>query len=161
MTTVVPRALLCGLVILATGCLMPRPQPASGSGGGGGGGGWSGLFNARDGGSGRCVIHVRGVRSLDPSSGRPPSCPSEGWLRQIVRDIPTVDRCVDGYLDPEVNVILEIGARGRVIRVSIERPTTPEARRCIVDALWGWEFAPAPEAGELRVVYRPDPPRGP
>jgi hypothetical protein len=81
-------------------------------------------------------------------------------MRQIVRDIPEIDRCVHGHLDPEVRFLLAIDARGIVTEVRIEQPTTPEARLCIVDALWAWEFASAKGAGELRIVYLSDRRRG-
>lgn len=83
-----------------------------------------------------------------------PSCPYEGWVRQVVRDIKDIDLCMRGEPEIEVRVLLEIDKRGLPTLVRVERPLSPRARTCIVDTLWFWEFASARKAGELFVVYQ-------
>jgi hypothetical protein len=76
-------------------------------------------------------------------------------VRQVIRDIKEIDPCMHDEPQIEVRILLGIDKRGLPTLVSVKRPLSPRAATCIVDALWGWEFASARQAGELLVVYQP------
>jgi hypothetical protein len=83
----------------------------------------------------------------------PPTCPSEGWVRQIVRDIGEVDACFSQ--SSEVRIALDIDQRGVVTRLSIAQLGSPDMRGCIAHTMLRWRFAPAARPGDLQVIYRP------
>ncbi|MBA3452695.1 MAG: hypothetical protein H0T42_06370 [Deltaproteobacteria bacterium] len=76
-------------------------------------------------------------------------------MRQVIRNSQEIDACMHDQPKIEVRVLIRIEKRGLPTLVSVQTPLVPRARTCIVDALWGWEFASAPQAGELLVVYQP------
>jgi hypothetical protein len=139
---------LMGTIATTAACLMPRPQPQ-----GSGGGGSSGLAGLSQRGLRRCEIRPHLFASWDDPVTLPPSCPHEGWIRQIVRDIHEIDACLVQVV--EIRIALEIGTRGEIRNVSVLDQIPAQARHCVEAGLRGWELAPAHKPGEILVVYRP------
>jgi hypothetical protein len=147
----IARPALALLASLTTGCfLMPTDGPRGGASSGAGGVGTFGKKSA-----GRCMVHPHLFESWTDPVELPPSCTSEGWVRQVVRDIHEVDPCLDAPHVGEARFALGIDARGALTRVQLIEPSSETTRACIERSVGGWEFAPAAEAGELLVVYRP------
>lgn len=80
--------------------------------------------------------------------------------RVIQRHISEVKRCYETELEKKkdlagrVMVRFTIGTDGKVTESSIAESTlhSPEAERCITDAVKGWEF-PAPRGGKVAITY--------
>ncbi len=83
----------------------------------------------------------------------PPSCPYEGWVRQVVRDIHDIDRCTSAP-GQELRIVLGIDKRGTVTAVEVTQPFSQEVQRCVNHTLRDWELTSADAAGSLLVVYR-------
>lgn len=102
-----------------------------------------------------CAVRPDEFTSWTDHFDAPPQCPSEGWIRQVVRDIHELDSCFDGPQGAEARLVLAINQHGSITNVSIEQPTSQLVSACVEQRLFRWEFAAAPRSGELLVVYRP------
>lgn len=130
---------------LGAGCLLPgHGSPNEGGSGHSNVGSWLPGQGPR-----YCSVYPRQWTSWQDPVKLPPSCPYEGWVRQVVRDIHDVDGCATG----ELHVVLCIDKRGVLTSVDVTQPISQDTRQCVYRALRGWELAPAESPGSLLVVY--------
>jgi len=141
-------AFVVAVATLAAGCLIPgfgSPKALENLHSSGGSAG---------GGAKYCAVYPHLWTSWQAPVKLPPSCPYEGWVRQVVRDIHDIDGCTSDR-DPELRIVLGIDKRGVLTSVDVTQPVSEDIRRCVNQALRGWELASAESAGSLLVVYRP------
>jgi hypothetical protein len=141
------RLVLVGvLAVLGAGC----PGHGWPNEGGGGGASRGSLLAGQ--GPEYCAIYPHEIESWQAPLKLPPSCPYEGWVRQVIRDIHEIDACAG---EGELRVVLGIDKAGDLTSVDVTQPASLDVRRCVNHALRGWDFASASAAGSLLVVYRP------